>query len=59
MQQSLVESEVTYCWEMSSSLPLSLAVTYLSSGSHSESVPEENLKVGEDAVRALEQFLRD
>lgn len=47
-----------YCWEMSSSLPLSLAVTYLSSGSHSESMPEENLKVGED-VRALEQFLRD
>lgn len=42
---------------MFSSLLWSLAVTYLSS--HSESMPEENLKVGDDVVRALEQFLQD
>lgn len=29
------------------------------SGSYSESMPEENLKVGDDVVRALEQFLQD
>lgn len=29
------------------------------SGSHSESMPEENLKVGEDVVRVFEQFLQD
>lgn len=55
MQQSLIESGIRYCWEMSSSLLLSLTVTYLSS----ESKPEENLKVAEDVVRVLEQFLWD